>query len=208
MTETRQEPAAEYVPLMTVDEHEGEHKDEWEELHDNEQTGNTRKQQMPLSTLTKISVYSAIAISLLALFLSLLSFWSLGRSRSFISSATYSAYDSYKSLPVETLRRPSLYLGLERVPTIKLRLDAEALLAEIQPAPAHGDTGGMHGHGSTHANTVPPVDGVVLPSAYARMSRLYPDMNWTDENVILTETVCIQALRIPALLSTNVLFFS
>lgn len=184
---------AEYVPLMAIEEHENNDVEaEGNIRHDGYKHAMSQNQRvgfLNISSITTVSVYSALAISLVAFFLSSLSFWSFGR-------------PSASSLEIgpQALRRPSLYLGLERVPEIKVRLDAEALL---RPTPDHSGSGG-NGHGGMHENAgTPEVDGMVKPSTFVRISRLYPDMNWTDEKIVLSESVRVSRMSFWRLILTS-----
>lgn len=85
---------------------------------------------------------------------------------------------------LDKLQHPSLYLGLDRVPSIKQRLEVEKIIAAASGTMPAGSASNSHEHGhqtghngegqvnSTKLNNS--TDVVVLPFDITRISQLYP----------------------------------
>ncbi|OCH90473.1 hypothetical protein OBBRIDRAFT_594982 [Obba rivulosa] len=94
------------------------------------------------------------------------------------STSTGARTDRVGVVDAATLRRPSLYQGLERVPEIKVQMQIEALR--------------MQGHSTSAAEparpTVRPAGGALRASAIARVNSRHPNARYPEDGwVLLTE---------------------
>ena len=132
-------------------------------------TARSFKEQVPLSASSRWS--KSVILPLLACLVTVLSLIS--------NAATFTAgwnsalaRGSSSKIDASKLRRPSVYLGLERVPAIKLQ---------------HGDISQYTARPSTHT---PGSARIGWPSAIARVNSVYPHFIFPqDEWVFLTEQV-------------------
>lgn len=170
----RSQGGAEYIPLMTDDSGMDSGSDGQRSPDDSKECEVPGLQNARVSgkasRILVLAIYTALAISFLSFAFSGLTFLAALRG-------------NVDKLDTRTLERPSLYLGLERVPVIKKRLDQKPM-APPGKAPdwLHG-----HGHHNPPTNTDP---NVIKPSALRRVSSLYPSMSFADDKwITLTEWV-------------------
>lgn len=164
----------EYVPLMTLDNADGD--------GDEEASCPERNHRPGLSKLTTASVYSALLVSLLAFLASATSFLKVYQLPS--PAAGPGGLDL-----LNTLRRPSLYVGLERAPEIKNRLQAERILGAANPGMMHG---GGHDHGHETAGGEDNGDHA-FPTRAVRINSIYPDTPASSSEsgwVLISDWVC------------------
>ncbi len=161
MAVKKSQDGAEYIPLMTEDSG-------MDGQSSPDDSKECEVQSLQNARVLLLAIYTALAVSFLSFAFSGLTFLTALREN---------------KLDTRTLERPSLYLGLERVPDIKQML-AQQPIAHPGKAPDS-----MHGHG--HQN--PPADidpEVIKPTAMRRVNSLYPAMSFADDMwVTLTEWV-------------------
>lgn len=164
---SRPDDDADYIPLM------GEGQDDEGFL-----TKNTKKRILRESSDHNFLRRFLSTFVICALLVSFLSFFVSGVQ--FIS--TYQHLNGGRGLDVDSLRRPSLYMGLDRVPMLQLVLDAQKA------------AGVMHHGGGAASSTVPaPVTRYSgRPQAISRVNADNPHTSYPQDGwVLLTDKVCM-----------------
>ena len=89
---------------------------------------------------------------------------------------------------VQSLRKPSLYLGIDRVPEIKKRLTVESVLAQSHTTTPDSSPNTPHTHNTPSGGS--PTGSSDRVINVARVSSLYPDMTFMQDGwVILSNSV-------------------
>jgi len=164
----KSQDGAEYIPLMTEDSGSDEQKLS-EDSKEIEFPSLQKAHGPSASRFLLTAIYSALAVSFLSFVFSGLTFITALRG-------------NVSKLDTRTLERPSLYLGLERVPVIKKQLEQKPI------APPGHAPDLQHGHGHDHNMPIASDPEAIKPTAIHRVSSLYPTMSFTDDKwITLTE---------------------
>lgn len=96
--------------------------------------------------------------------------------------------DVFKGSVVHSLRKPSLYLGIDRVPDIKEMLSLETLFTQNHTTATDSSPDIIHSHGSSTGGS--PTDNADYSGDVARVNSRYPDLAFPQDGwVILSEHV-------------------